>query len=84
MKLTFFVEPFTLNLRSPFVIAHGTSTVRRNVLVSLGSGFADLDGNLEISNDPWSGVQIQHGYLLLPSAPGPGVRPYLLPATGGI
>ncbi len=32
------VEPITLNLRSPFRIAHGTSTARHNVLVRIGDG----------------------------------------------
>ncbi len=31
-------EPITLNLKSPFRIAHGTSTARHNVLVRIGDG----------------------------------------------
>jgi L-Ala-D/L-Glu epimerase len=34
--------------------------------------YADLDGNLLISNDPYSGVEVQHGKLILPSGPGLG------------
>lgn len=36
---------------------------------------ADLDGNLLISNDPYRGVQMEHGRLQLPDAPGLGVTP---------
>jgi L-alanine-DL-glutamate epimerase-like enolase superfamily enzyme len=36
--------------------------------------FADLDGNLLISNDPYRGVTVQDGQLQLPTAPGLGVR----------
>ena len=35
--------------------------------------YADLDGNLLISNDPFKGVQVEGGKLVLPSAPGIGV-----------
>ena len=35
--------------------------------------FADLDGNLLISNDIFSGVTVVDGKLTLPSAPGIGV-----------
>ena len=37
--------------------------------------FADLDGNLLISNDLFSGVTVVDGRLTLPSAPGIGVTP---------
>jgi L-alanine-DL-glutamate epimerase-like enolase superfamily enzyme len=37
--------------------------------------YADLDGNLLISNDPFSGVQMNEGYLTLPDRPGLGVIP---------
>lgn len=37
--------------------------------------FADLDGNLLISNDLFSGVTVVDGKLTLPSAPGIGVLP---------
>ena len=35
--------------------------------------FADLDGNLLIGNDPFSGVLVKDGKLVLPSAPGLGL-----------
>lgn len=35
------VEPITLNLRTPFRIAHGTSTARYNVLLHLGDGVGE-------------------------------------------
>ena len=34
---------------------------------------ADLDGNLLISNDPFKGVLVKHGKLILPTGPGIGV-----------
>ena len=37
--------------------------------------FADLDGNLLISNDLFSGVTVVDGKLTLPSAPGIGILP---------
>jgi L-Ala-D/L-Glu epimerase / N-acetyl-D-glutamate racemase len=36
--------------------------------------FADLDGHLLIGNDPWSGVQVSEGRLLLPEGPGLGLE----------
>ena len=36
--------------------------------------FADLDGNLLIANDRFSGVQVADGRLVLPDLPGIGVR----------
>jgi L-alanine-DL-glutamate epimerase-like enolase superfamily enzyme len=36
--------------------------------------FADLDGNLLITNDPYVGAAIREGKLVLPTAPGLGVR----------
>jgi hypothetical protein len=35
--------------------------------------FADLDGNLLISNDPYRGVTVKDGKLQLPAGPGLGV-----------
>ncbi|HLJ50749.1 MAG TPA: dipeptide epimerase [Bryobacteraceae bacterium] len=35
--------------------------------------YADLDGNLLISNDPFSGVTVKEGKLILPSRPGLGL-----------
>ena len=37
--------------------------------------FADLDGNLLISNDIFDGVKVQSGHLVLPDRPGIGVVP---------
>jgi len=36
--------------------------------------YADLDGNLLISNDPYSGVLVEKGKLILPDRPGLGLR----------
>ena len=35
--------------------------------------YADLDGNLLIDNDPYSGVVVEDGKLILPNSPGLGV-----------
>jgi L-alanine-DL-glutamate epimerase-like enolase superfamily enzyme len=37
--------------------------------------YADLDGNLLISNDPFHGVLVEHGKLVLPNRPGLGLIP---------
>ncbi len=37
--------------------------------------YADLDGNLLIANDPFSGVKVKDGKLILPDAPGLGLTP---------
>lgn len=37
--------------------------------------YADLDGNLLIANDPYTGVQVDNGKLILPGRPGLGLRP---------
>ncbi len=37
--------------------------------------YADLDGNLLIANDPYTGVQVVKGKLVLPARPGLGLRP---------
>jgi L-alanine-DL-glutamate epimerase-like enolase superfamily enzyme len=37
--------------------------------------FADLDGNLLVSDDPWQGVRVREGRLLLPDRPGLGLLP---------
>ena len=37
--------------------------------------YADLDGNLLISNDPYTGVQVREGKLILPEGPGLGLTP---------
>ena len=35
--------------------------------------FADLDGNLLIANDPYEGVLVREGRLVLPEGPGLGL-----------
>jgi len=37
--------------------------------------YADLDGNLLIANDPYSGVTVESGKLVLPSGAGLGLKP---------
>lgn len=37
--------------------------------------WADLDGNLTVTNDPFVGVEIEGGKLILPAGPGLGVVP---------
>jgi L-alanine-DL-glutamate epimerase-like enolase superfamily enzyme len=37
--------------------------------------WADLDGNLLVANDPFVGVRVEHGRLVLPEGPGLGVEP---------
>lgn len=37
--------------------------------------YADLDGNLLISNDPYAGVLVRDGKLVLPAGPGLGLTP---------
>jgi L-alanine-DL-glutamate epimerase-like enolase superfamily enzyme len=37
--------------------------------------YADLDGNLLIGNDPYEGVKVVNGKLILPDRPGLGLRP---------
>jgi len=41
--------------------------------------YADLDGNLLIANDPYSGVQVKEGKLILPDRPGLGLLPAHIP-----
>jgi L-alanine-DL-glutamate epimerase-like enolase superfamily enzyme len=36
--------------------------------------YADLDGHLLIDNDPFTGVKVDHGKLMLPDEPGLGVK----------
>jgi L-alanine-DL-glutamate epimerase-like enolase superfamily enzyme len=36
--------------------------------------YADLDGNLLIANDPYRGVKVEKGKLILPEGPGLGLR----------
>jgi L-alanine-DL-glutamate epimerase-like enolase superfamily enzyme len=37
--------------------------------------YADLDGNLLISNDPYTGVRVQNGKLIIPDRRGLGLSP---------
>jgi L-Ala-D/L-Glu epimerase / N-acetyl-D-glutamate racemase len=37
--------------------------------------YADLDGNLLIANDPYVGVRVEQGRLVLPTGPGLGLTP---------
>jgi L-alanine-DL-glutamate epimerase-like enolase superfamily enzyme len=37
--------------------------------------YADLDGNLLISNDPYEGVLVENGKLVLSNRPGLGLKP---------
>jgi len=37
--------------------------------------WADLDGNQTVANDPFTGVQVDKGRLVLPDGPGLGVQP---------
>ncbi len=37
--------------------------------------FADLDGHLQLSNDPYAGVRVEKGIIELPKVPGLGVTP---------
>jgi L-alanine-DL-glutamate epimerase-like enolase superfamily enzyme len=37
--------------------------------------YADLDGNLLIANDPYTGVTVRDGKLILPARPGLGLKP---------
>jgi len=39
--------------------------------------WADLDGNQTVTNDPFTGVQVEKGRLVLPDGPGLGVQPRL-------
>lgn len=43
--------------------------------------YADLDGNLLIGNDPYTGVTVAKGKLILPDGPGLGIR--LVPGLKG-
>jgi L-alanine-DL-glutamate epimerase-like enolase superfamily enzyme len=36
--------------------------------------WADLDGNLTVTNDPFTGLRVEQGRLLLPDGPGLGVE----------
>jgi L-alanine-DL-glutamate epimerase-like enolase superfamily enzyme len=36
--------------------------------------YPDLDGNLLIANDPYEGVKVRKGKLILPAGPGLGLK----------
>jgi L-Ala-D/L-Glu epimerase len=36
--------------------------------------YADLDGNLLIANDPYSGLKVEKGHIILPDGPGLGLK----------
>ena len=42
-------------------------------LVAAQLAIVDLDGNLLVANDPWLGVTVEKGRLLLPTGPGLGL-----------
>jgi L-alanine-DL-glutamate epimerase-like enolase superfamily enzyme len=42
--------------------------------ISPAVDYADLDGNLLLARDPFAGVEVREGQILLPSEPGLGVR----------
>ena len=42
--------------------------------LSPAADYADLDGNLLLAKDPFSGVKVREGRLVLPSEPGLGVK----------
>ena len=44
--------------------------------------FADLDGHLLVANDPWEGVAVRDGRLVLPDRPGLGLRERKAKAAG--
>jgi L-alanine-DL-glutamate epimerase-like enolase superfamily enzyme len=56
------------------MISSSVSTTAAAHLSPLVS-YADLDGNLLIANDPWTGVTVHEGRLILPGGPGLGLRP---------
>jgi L-alanine-DL-glutamate epimerase-like enolase superfamily enzyme len=56
------------------MISSSTSTTAAAHLSPLVD-YADLDGNLLIANDPWRGVTVREGRLILPTGPGLGLQP---------
>ncbi len=55
------------------MISSSVSTTAAAQLSPLAD-FADLDGHLLIANDPYEGVDVRDGRLVLPSGPGLGLR----------
>ena len=49
-------------------------TVTAAAMLSPLVDYADLDGNLLIANDPFQGVLVKEGKLILPSGPGLGLK----------
>src|SRR3569832_1053284 len=56
----------------PICSVSSSVTVTAAALLSPLVDYADLDGNLLISNDPFHGVRVVNGKLVLPSKPGLG------------
>lgn len=44
--------------------------------------YVDLDGHLLVTDDPYEGVTLEDGRLILPDRPGIGIRPRHLPLPG--
>jgi L-alanine-DL-glutamate epimerase-like enolase superfamily enzyme len=42
--------------------------------ISPAVDYADLDGNLLLARDPFEGVRVEQGRIVLPAGPGLGVR----------
>jgi L-alanine-DL-glutamate epimerase-like enolase superfamily enzyme len=51
-------------------------TVTAAAMLSPLVNYADLDGNLLIANDPYRGVEVRDGKLILPERPGLGLQPH--------
>ena len=55
--------------------------IESSVAISAGAqllpmlNYADLDGNVLITNDPFSGIKNEHGNLTISDFPGLGVEP---------
>jgi hypothetical protein len=64
MALSFRARLMALHLLRPFQLAHGTSTLRKNVLLEISD---------ETHNDPFRGATMQGGRITLPEGPGLGV-----------
>jgi L-Ala-D/L-Glu epimerase / N-acetyl-D-glutamate racemase len=59
----------------PGCIISNSVTVTAAAHLSPLVDYADLDGNLLISNDPSPGVRVVQGKLVLPTGPGLGLTP---------
>jgi L-alanine-DL-glutamate epimerase-like enolase superfamily enzyme len=62
-----------LELMLGCMISSSVSTTAAAQLSPLAD-FADLDGHLLVANDPYEGVDVRDGRLILPSGPGLGLR----------